>query len=414
MGERNGRAPSVVLGFVPGVVLGLALGALGIWLWLKPAAPPPPDRLTLSVARYADLPGWGDDDLVQALPALRASCARIAAAKPDLSLGPGGNAADWKPICAEAAALPEDRAAVRAFLEARLTPLAAANNGKAEGLFTGYYEPSLAGARARDEAHPVPLYGRPSDLVTVELGRFREALKGERIAGRVANGALEPYPDRAAIEAGALDDKAQPIVWVADPVEAFFLHIQGSGRIVFGDGSVMRVGFAAQNGQPYVAIGRELVRRGAIPKEEVSLAAIKAWLEAHPADAPALLASNPSYVFFRELAPPTGPIDGPPGAENVPLSAGRSLAVDRKFLALGLPLWLDTTVPEPAGNAPLRRLMMAQDTGGAIRGPVRGDVFWGNGPDAERRAGAMKQPGRYWILVPNAVAARLETKEAGS
>lgn len=412
-----------------GAVIGACLGSFGTWAWLRsmaPAAPAPvvAEALTLAPASFASLPGWGADDQAAALPALLASCARIRVARPEASLAPAGTAADWQELCTAAASLAPaaatpDSATVRQFLEEHLTPLAVGSTLGGEGLFTGYYEPSLAGSRTPDAAHRVPLLARPDDLVMVDLGRFRDSLKGERIAGRVAEGALEPYPDRAAIEAGALSDRARPLAFVADPVEAFFLHIQGSGLVTLADGGALRVGYAAQNGQPYVAIGRELIRRGALTRESVSMDSIKAWLAANPDEAAALLNSNPSYVFFRDLgsppADPNGPLGGPPGAQNVPLTPGRSLAVDRKFLALGLPLWLDTTVPlADGGTEPLRRLMVAQDTGGAIRGPVRGDVFWGHGAEAGRRAGAMKQPGRYWILVPKAVAARLAKGEAGS
>ncbi len=413
--SRAGLAAALLVG----LALGGAAGSLATWVWLRPPAPLAAETLTLSPASFASLPGWADDDLAAALPAFLASCARLKAARPELSLAPAGTAADWQGICADAASLAPEAAAVRPFLEDRLSPLLVGTTGEGAGLFTGYYEPSLAGSRTADEAHRVPLLARPDDLVMVDLGRFRDSLKGERIAGRVAEGALEPYPDRAAIETGALGPRARPLAFVADPVEAFFLHIQGSGLVTLSDGGALRVGYAAQNGQPYVAIGRELIRRGALTRESVSMASIKAWLAAHPEEAGALMNSNPSYVFFRDLgsppADPNGPLGGPPGAQNVPLTPGRSLAVDRKFLALGLPLWLDSTVPlADGGTLPLRRLMVTQDTGGAIRGPVRGDVFWGHGAEAERRAGAMKQPGRYWILVPKAVAARLAKGEAGS
>ena len=424
-GSRAGLAAALGLG----IAFGGVAGGLGAWAWLRPQAPVAAETLSLEPASFASLPGWAEDDPAAALPAFLASCARLRAAKPETSLAPAGTAADWQGICKDAASLAPEAAAVRQFLEDRLTPLAVGSTGGGSGgggsggggtgLFTGYYEPSLAGSRTADEAHRVPLLARPDDLVMVDLGRFRDSLKGERIAGRVAEGALEPYSDRAAIEAGALGERARPLAFVADPVEAFFLHIQGSGLVTLAGGGALRVGYAAQNGQPYVAIGRELIRRGALTRESVSMASIKAWLAAHPDEASALMNSNPSYVFFRDLgsppADPNGPLGGPPGAQNVPLTPGRSLAVDRKFLARGLPLWLDTTGPVADGaTEPLRRLMVTQDTGGAIRGPVRGDVFWGHGAEAERRAGAMKQPGRYWILVPKAVAARLAKGEAGS
>jgi membrane-bound lytic murein transglycosylase A len=243
----------------------------------------------------------------------------------------------------------------------------------------------------------VPLYRKPDDLVMVDLGEFRENLKGERIAGRVIDGRLRPYEDRTRIEGGALKGRDLEMVWVDDPVDAFFLHIQGSGRITLEDGSVMRVGYAGQNGHPYIAVGRELIARGVLTKENVSMQSIREWLHANPGEASGLMNKNPSFVFFRPLDG-----EGPLGAQGVALTPGRSLAVDRSFVPYGLPVWLDAQDPLD-GAARVRRLMVAQDTGGAIRGPVRGDVFWGHGADAELRAGRMKSPGRYYLLIPRTV-----------
>jgi membrane-bound lytic murein transglycosylase A len=380
------------------------------------AAAPVPDRLALDRADFADLPGWQDDDLAAALPAFLRSCRRIEARRDDAGIGGMGGSglfgtvADWRPACAAAARVPAgkpltDGAAARAFFESEFTPFAATNHGRAPGLFTGYYEPTLYGSRRRGGRFTVPLLARPPDLVTVDLGRFRPDWKGRRIAGRVVAGALEPFPDRAAIDAGALAGRHLEIVWVDDPVDAFFLEIQGSGRVELAEGGVLRLGFAAQNGWPYTPIGRELVARGALKRDEVSLQSIRRWLADHPREAPGVMAKNASYVFFeREEG------EGPVGTEGVVLTPGRSLAVDTAFLPLGIPLWIAGTVPSPAAAAPdrpLRRLLVAQDTGGAIRGPVRGDVFWGHGEEAAAVAGRMKNPGRLWVLLPKALAARL-------
>ena len=208
-----------------------------------------------------------------------------------------------------------------------------------------------------------------------------------------------PYADRAAIDAGALAGRELELLWVDDPVDRFFLEIQGSGQVRLPDGETVRVGYADQNGRPYRAIGKDLIESGAIPREQMSMQAIRAWLEANPKQAPAMMAKNPSYVFFTELTE-LAAASGPLGAQGVPLTPGRSLAVDRKFLPLGAPIWVDTVAPEPRGRAPVARLLVAQDTGGAIRGPVRGDVFWGAGPQAEHLAGHMKSPGRLFILLP--------------
>jgi membrane-bound lytic murein transglycosylase A len=363
--------------------------------------PPPAPHLTLAAATYADLRGWSDDAVAAVLPALVKSCAALAKLADDVPLGPNGiagTAADWRAPCDAAAALnaPSD-AAARRFFETAFTPFLAGNNDKHDGLFTGYFEPELRGARQPGGAFTVPLLRRPPDLVMVELGQFRPVWRGERIAGRVVDGRLRPYVDRVAIEHGALDRMHLDFLWVDDPVDAFFLGVQGSGRVRLPDGSQVRIGYDGQNGWPYVAIGRLLAERGAMAKEDVSLASIRAWIAAHPAEGKALMDENPSYVFFRELRG-----DGPIGAEGVVLTPGRSLAVDAAFLPLGVPLWLDIAQEERA----LRRLVVAQDTGGAIRGPVRGDLFWGFGAEAETEAGKMRARGVYYLLLPKRLAAR--------
>lgn len=361
-------------------------------------APKLPDRLVVAPARFSDLPGWNDDAMAGAVPALLRSCVRLARLPAEQMIGPEAAArpvAQWQNVCEEASKLPDrDDAAARAFFERRFLPYAASNNGAAEGLFTGYYEPDLRGSRARGGNYTVPLYGRPTDMITIDLGLFREEWRGRSVTGRVDGTTLKPYHDRAAIERGAIDGTAPALVWVDDKVDAFFLQVQGSGRVTLDDGSVLRVGYAAQNGHPYVAIGRELIARGELTRENVSMQSIRAWLRDHPDQAEAILNANPSFVFFRTLEG-----DGPLGAEGVALTPGRSLAVDRSFVPYGMPLWLDAEDPLDA-TLRVRRLMVAQDTGGAIKGPVRGDVFWGHGAEAAERAGRMKSPGRYWLLVP--------------
>jgi membrane-bound lytic murein transglycosylase A len=369
--------------------------------------PPPADRLVLKPARFADLPGWAADDHEAALAAFRRSCSRLDRLPDDRALDGfafAGTGADWRPVCAAAAAV-AGRDGARAFFEAHFLPVAAFNNDRAEGLFTGYFEPTLRGSRRPGGSYSIPLYRRPGDLVTVDLGLFRDSLKGQRIAGRVVEGSLRPYADRTAIERGALQGRGLELVWVDDAVDAFFLQVQGSGRVELDDGGVMRVGYAAQNGHPYTAIGRVLIERGALAREQVSMQTIRDWLAANPAEAGALMQANASYVFFRELDG-----EGPLGAQGVALTAGRSLAVDRAFLPLGLPIHVAASRPaaEPGGaDVALNRLLVAQDTGGAIKGPVRGDVFWGPGREAAEIAGRMKHAGRYWLLLPRAVAARL-------
>ena len=367
--------------------------------------PPLAARFHLRAASFTELPGWGVDQQGDALKAFHRSCDKILRRAAGGGLGGviPGNAGAWYGVCkAASAGDTRDHQAARLFFEDWFQPYAVLNNGREMGLFTGYFEPELRGSLTPGDGYDIALYRRPDDLVTVSLGRFREAMAGERIAGRVVNGALLPYPTRAEIEAGALVGQLLELVWVDSAVDAFFLHIQGSGRVRLKGGGARRVAYAASNGQPYLAIGRSLVERGTLAWEEVTMQSIRAWLEANPAEASAVMQENNSFVFFRWLDGKTTEL-GPIGAQGVPLLAGRSLAVDRKFLPLGAPLWLEAAAPDGNPSLPdqmLRRLMVAQDTGSAIRGPVRGDVFWGTGRDAGEIAGRMKHRGRYWLLLP--------------
>lgn len=355
----------------------------------------------LTPVTYDHLTDWSLDDQSGALAALRQTCARFDRFKDDRNVGPkslAGTIADWRPICAAAVDVGDSDEAARRFFERWFDPFLAADNANAEGLFTGYYEAELHGARRREGAYQTPIYAPPKDMVTADLGEFREEWKGKTLVGRLDNGRLRPFPARSEIDRGALEGQGLEILWVDNPIDAFFLHIQGSGRVSINDGRIVRLGYAGQNGHPYVAIGRELIERKAIPREQMSMQAIRAWLEDNPDEAPELMASNPSFIFFRELEKP-----GPIGAQGVPLTPGRSLAVDLKFIPLGVPVWLDTTDPLTP-ETPLRRLVIAQDTGGAIKGPVRGDLFWGFGDEAATKAGPMKQKGHYYLLLPKAAA----------
>lgn len=353
-----------------------------------------------------DLPGWSEDDHAAAFQAFLRSCARLSRKETDIKEpvkdnGIGGHYEDWQTVCQAAESVDAGSgAAARRFFEEYFSAYLVrdAAQDKADGLFTGYYEPLLYGSLEKTERYNVPLYKKPDDLVEVNLGAFRPTLKGQNIAGRVENGRLVPYHDRAAIGRGALAEKGEVLLWVDDPVGAFFLHIQGSGRVRFEDGSEMRVGYAGQNGHVYYAIGKYLVENGTLPKEKVTMPAIRDYLAAHPDEAETVMNKNASYIFFRELEN----ADGPLGAEGVALTETRSLAVDRRIYPYGMPVWLDLDgVFEPENR--IRRLVVAQDTGGAIRGAVRGDVFWGYGAEAEKNAGHMKSRGRYWVLLPRSV-----------
>jgi membrane-bound lytic murein transglycosylase A len=384
-----------------------AVGAALLALAGCPPQAPPPDRLALARVAFADLPGWNDDHLEEAIAALRASCARLTARVPDAAVGPealAARAGDWREACAAAA---EPAAATpagsRALLETYFVPFATAGNDGAEGLFTGYYEPELAVDAARSERFAAAIYRRPADLVTVDLGQFREEWRNRNVAGRVVDGRLRPYYTREQIVGGVLAGQNLELAW-GEPVDVFFLEVQGSGVLRFSDGRQQRVNVDGQNGFAYTAIGAELVRDGELTRETVSMQSIRAWLAAHADRAPALMNRNRSYIFFRTVP------EGPMGASGVVLTAGRSLAVDAAFIAYGLPLWLDIDDPmaplPQTGSVRIRRLMVAQDRGGAIRGAVRGDFFWGTGSDAGERAGRMRSRGRAWLLLPKPLADR--------
>ncbi|MHB8983721.1 murein transglycosylase A [Thiobacillus sp.] len=352
-------------------------------------APPvaPPLQPTLVPAEWSGVTFWQSDRAEEAWGAFLQSCSVL------------GKRPAWQAVCADAAAMPTpDAAAARAFFEQRFQPHEARQeDGSAEGLVTGYYEPLIKGDRVRTARARYPLYAAPEDLVAVELASVYPELKNLRLRGRLVGKKVVPYPSRSEITTGGENGafRGTPIAWAEDPVELFFLQIQGSGRIELPDGSHMRVGYADQNGHPYRSIGKLLVERGELRLEEASMQGIKSWGARNPDKLPELLASNPSYVFFRALPDGT---EGPLGALGVPLTGGRSIAVDPRFIPLGAPVFLATT--EPNSKVPLNRLVMAQDTGGAIRGGVRADFFWGFGAAAGERAGRMKQRGRMWILLP--------------
>ena len=408
----------------------LAIGPDRIAGWpgapFRPEAPPPTQAAPVEIygtpVEVASLPGWAGDEVARALPALLRSCDRLTVQPADRVLKPvelGGTAGDWRPFCSALRALGASvgEEEVRDVIERELVavPLSRADAPDAAdrpgegggwawriGLFTGYFEPLLHGSRRRSERYSVPLYTQPSDLVSVDLGRFRDDLRGRRVAGRVRGRSLEPYDDREAIASGSLAGHGLELVWVDDAVDAFFLHIQGSGRVELDDGAMFRVGYASQNGHPYHAIGRTLVDWGELTLDEVSLQSIDAWLRANPDRAGEVMATNDSYVFFRQIRG-----EGPVGAQGVALTPERSLAVDRQHVPLGVPVWLDAMTPAAGPEAPDERrqwLLVAQDTGGAIRGAVRGDVFWGAGERARSIAGRMAHRGRYWVLTPRSVA----------
>lgn len=347
---------------------------------------PPLPQSWFKPASWDQLPGWQGDDPALAWSALVQSCK-----------GLRSNPA-WRGVCQRAnamAALP-DADAARAFFQEYFQPWQSLQpDGSQEGLVTGYYEPLLRGSRQFSYKYRYPIYAAPDDLLVVDLSTLYPELKSLRLRGRLQGNKVVPYWSREEIEAGAAPVRGKELAWVDDPVELFFLQVQGSGRIRMENGDVMRVGYADQNGHPYRSIGKWLVDNGELTLDKASMQGIKDWGRRNPDRLPALLNANPSYVFFRDLGNHNG---GPLGALGVPLTPERSIAVDPRVIPLGAPIWLATT--RPNSGELLQRLVMAQDTGGAIRGNVRADFFWGFGDEAGKQAGAMKQKGRMWVLLP--------------
>ena len=357
----------------------------------------------LEKTAFAAMDGWRDDAHAAALQAFIRSCDEIRSEGKafERPVKFGGSRADWLGLC-EAAPRASD---ARAFFEENFTPLVVSDPRRPEGLFTGYYEPEAPGSRSPSPEYKVPIYRKPSDLVA-----FDDAA-GIRY-GRRVDGKPSPFPARGDIESGALAGRGLEIVWLKEWADAFFIHIQGSGRIRLPDGSLVRLAYAAKNGQPYTGIGGLLVERGVFTREQMSMQATRAWMAQHPGAARELMWENKSFIFFREVEI-SDPALGPPGAQKVALTPLRSLAVDRSLWMFGTPVWLETTTPSGSKGElqPFKHLMIAQDTGTAIRGHVRGDVFWGAGEHAAMTAGHMKSPGRMTVLLPKSLAQSLLEKQ---
>ncbi|MBE0531593.1 MAG: murein transglycosylase A [Rhodospirillales bacterium] len=349
------------------------------------AVPGTSPRLTLTPISFDQLPGWTVDHQAAALPAIRRSCARIASLPADRPMGGeggiGGLAVDWRAACTAIDKVPAGNdATARYVIERWFVPHRATVGADDTGLFTGYYEAELRGSRKQGGRYQAPIYGLPADL---------EAAKAK-------NGGK--YLTRAEIAGGTLSGKGLELLWADDPVDVYFLHVQGSGRVVMDDGRVVRLGYAGDNGHPYASLGRALIDHGFLAKEAVSMQSIRAWIAANPAQGGHMMGQNPRFIFFREDHG-----EGPKGAQGVALTPGRSLAVDPAFVPLGAPVWVDTVEPL-APKTPLRRLFVAQDTGSDIKGPIRGDLFFGFGSQAASQAGVMKARGRYFVLLPRKAA----------
>ena len=353
-----------------------------------PQCPPPkpaPETARYQEASFDALPGWTAAALEPSLRAFLAGCHRPAA---------------LARVCELARAVPaNDEVEARKFFESAFTPYALISSESGEsGLITGYYEPIIDGSRTQSALNRYPIFGVPDDLIVVDLTAVNPDVRNMRLRGRLEGRRLMPYYSRAEIETRGEGFSAPAIAWTADPVELFFMQIQGSGQLRLDSGERIRLGYADQNGHPFRSLGRYLVERGEMKLEEASMQGIKAWASANPARLQEALNQNPSYVFFRELPLGNPPLDGPIGALSIPLSAEYSIAVDRRFVPLGAPVYLATTYP--LSEEKLERLMAAQDTGGAIRGVVRADFYWGTGAEAGARAGRMRQQGKMWLLWP--------------
>ncbi|MBW7861965.1 MAG: MltA domain-containing protein [Rhodocyclaceae bacterium] len=348
--------------------------------------PPSDPAPALQPAGWDDLPGWKEDVVAQAWPALLRSCSTLQA-RPQ-----------WTMACERAFELGEhvsDNIA-RSYFEGSFQPWVAINPDHTDtGLVTGYYEPLIRGSRTPTDQHAWPVHAAPDDLLVVDLGNLHPELRNMRLRGRLVGNRIIPYWNRAEIDALGDALPARVLLWASDPIDLFFLQIQGSGQVELPGGDRVRLGYADHNGHPYHSIGRWLVAQGEISLEKASMQEIKNWARANPLRLRELLNVNPGYVFFRELP---ASADGPLGALGVPLSAGRSIAVDPRYIPLGAPVFLATTYP--LSSEPLQRLMVAQDTGGAIKGVVRADLFWGFGDEAGAQAGRMRQQGRMWVLLP--------------
>ena len=361
----------------------------------QPAPAPAQKRISdpggrLVPATWRELPDWSSDQLATTMQAFMRSCAVI------------DRQARWQRVCAVGASLRRKSGdyELRGFFEKEFNPYRLVNgNGATTGLITGYYQPLLFGSLTRSERYRFPLYRPPYDLVSVDFSSINPEFKNKRVRGRMHGNRVVPYFTRAEIESFDTPLKGRELVWVDDPLDAFFLQIEGSGRVQLDTGDVMHVGYADQNGHPYRSVSTYLVEKGELQREESTMPGIRAWARANPEKVAGVLNSNPSYVFFRELPKD---LSGPPGALGVPLTPERSIAVDRRLIPLGAPVYVSSTWPDT--NERFSRLMVAQDTGGAIRGAVRADVFLGTGDLAERRAGTMSQGGQMWVLLPKSSA----------
>ena len=384
----------------------IALLVLTFVLW-KPA----PHELGFRKASFSELPGWKNADTKKSLIAFQISCKAFLKQNPNKSVGSDYvnlKVKDWYPACNEALLIKADSTKqAKDFFQKWFTPVEFFNKKPVKGLFTGYYMPLLTGSIKKTKEYHIPIYGLPNNLIRINLELFDPELKNRRIVGRLKNNQIVPYYTRAEINQGAIAQSAPVIAWVNNSVDRSFLEIQGSGIIKLTDGSQLVVGYAGQNGAPYTPIAQVLIDKGVMTKHNASMQHIRQYLEENPAQLNPVLNKNKSFVFFETIHH-----EAAFGAQGVALTPGYSLAIDRKWVPLGAPVWLNTTRPDHLSSKQkaFQRLMIAQDTGGAIRGIVRGDVYWGAGERATSIAGRMKNPGHYWLLLPEHTLDRFQDK----
>lgn len=388
-----------------------ALTASAWWFWhYKQLKAPKSPSVMFKPINFNQLPGWESTNLSKSLLTFQTSCRAFVKQNPEHDVGTDHielRVKDWHPACIAALkinSITENIA--KLFFQEWFLPVEFYKQDTGPGLFTGYYLPAIKGSKTKTEQFNVPLYETPDDLITSDLGMFFNDLKNRRLVGRLVNRKIVPYYTRAQINNGAIKDKAMILAWIKSPIDRLFLEIQGSGVIELQNGERLFVGYDAQNGMPYTAIAAVLIRKGVMTRDNASMQAIKRYLTEHPKQMHSVINENKSFVFFRKMTQGVAL-----GSQGVSLTPGYSLAIDKQWIPMGAPLWLNTTRPDsknPELNKPMQRLMIAQDTGGAIRGKIRGDVFWGGGERATQIAGHMKNAGNYWLLLPKHTISRLD------
>lgn len=398
MKKRN----QLLLSLTASLVL-VTLGLLAWWFW-------PPSKPLIRSTDFRFLPGWiSSTGLEKSLITFQNSCRVFMKQDPNQRVGTSKiplQVKDWQPACRAALEIqPVKEKTAKLFFQEWFAPIAFYEGKPVRGLFTGYYMPLVKGSLSQSAEFKIPIYETPSDLVTANLALFIPRLNNHTLVGRIVGNKMLPYYTREQINQGAIKDTARVLLWINNPVDRLFLEIEGSGIIELEDGKKVYIGYDAQNGAPYTPIAKVLIQEGIMNKHNASMQAIKRYLKTHPKEVDKVINQNKSFIFFRSM-----PLNGALGSQGVALTPGYSMAIDKKWIPMGTPLWLSTTRPDnkdPDKHQPMHRLMIAQDTGGAIRGKVRGDVYWGAGKRATVIAGHMKNEGYYWLLLPRPVVSRL-------